>query len=137
MGKVRDLIERAKEVMAQHPKGLALDDQGQFYPDPRPMQPPVGYKRQPNMWDIVREQVKRISEDAGREGFDTIEEANDFYMGDDDEPYSGYEVEEEREVPFAVLRQREKEAAEAEKKAADAAKAPAPQQPPGEPVKTA
>lgn len=137
MGIIKDMINRAKEVMAQHPKGLALDENGQFYPDPRPMQPPVGYKRQPNMWEIVREQVRRVSEDAGREGFDTIEEANDFYMGEDDEPYSGYEVEEEREVPFAVLRQREKDAAEAEKKAPDASKAPLPPQPPGEPGETA
>lgn len=64
-------------------------------PDPTPMAPPIGYKREPSMMERVREmmlkgKIERLREELGAE---TAEEAEDFDIPDEDEfvPSSEYE----------------------------------------------
>lgn len=65
--------------------------------DPVPVAPPIGYKREPSMMEVVKgmvlkEKVRRLQEELGA---DTPEEAEDFDIGedDDDTPSSHYEFE--------------------------------------------
>lgn len=61
-----------------------------------PMAPPVGYKKQPSMVDIIREQVRshHLAVAAEQAGMETFEEADDFDVGDPDDalPLSEYEA---------------------------------------------
>lgn len=70
------------------------DESGSEIPDPNPMQPPVGYNRQPSLAEQIRAMV--VSENLRREaeaaGMETFEEADDFDVGDD--------FEEERHSPY-------------------------------------
>lgn len=63
------------------------------YLDDTPMAPPVGYKRQPSMFDIIREQVHmaKFQADLAAAGYETFEESDDFDIGDDYEPNSRWE----------------------------------------------
>lgn len=111
----KERIAELEAAMAAHPKGRPMVG-NRLMPDPNPVAAAVGYKRQPNMVDIIRQQVEALSRDAAAQGHDSIEEANDFDVGDDVDPSSRFEIEEEQEVPFAVLRERAREAAEADKR---------------------
>lgn len=67
---------------------------GHVVPDPTPMAPPIGYKRQPSMVEIVREMVRseRLAAEVGAAGYETFEEADDFDVGDEpDDLKSGFE----------------------------------------------
>lgn len=71
---------------------LYLDQYGREVPDPTPVAPPIGYKKQPSMVDHVRALVAHgLRERAEQMGFETWEEANDFDVGDDVEPETPYE----------------------------------------------
>lgn len=61
--------------------------------DPTPMQPPLGYKRAPTLAEQIRQQVLAARLDALNEMEETEEEADDFEVGDDFEPYSKHENE--------------------------------------------
>lgn len=78
------------------PEGNALQ------PDPTPMQPPLGYKRQPSMVEHIRNMVRseHLRLAAEQSGAETFEEADDFDIDDDlPEPSSAYEFEENFEPP--------------------------------------
>lgn len=130
---IKELIAKARDVMSSNPKSRAYDSKGQFYPDPTPMQPPVGYKRQPSLALQIREQVRLASLEAARAGYETLEEADDFDTGEDAELRSPYELDLELEVPISVLRAR---AREDEKKRAEVARGEA-DPPPSPPSKEA
>lgn len=106
MKTVRRLAERVRSAMEAHPKGMPLNDKGQLVPDPVPMEPPIGYKSQPSMIDIIRDQVMKVSQDAARQGYESEEQADDFDVGDEPELRSPYELDEESEVPIKVLKAR-------------------------------
>lgn len=127
----KEKIADRELVMSTHPKGYPLDDNGQFYPDPTPIAPPIGYTREPSMWDIIREKRNKEFLALQAAGFETEEEANDFAVGDDYEPESPHELDEVTEVPLSVMRQRAFEA-EIDRREAAAA-APEPQNPPATP----
>lgn len=62
-----------------------LDEHGNARVSSVPQEPPIGYKKQPSMVDIVREAVRnehfqRQMEEAG---FETFDEANDFDVDED------------------------------------------------------
>lgn len=61
-------------------------------PDPVPMAPPVGYRRQPSLLDQVREMVRseQLALEARRAGMETFEESEDFEVEDYD-PRSPWE----------------------------------------------
>lgn len=91
-------------------RGLTEDGSMQI-PDPVPMEPPLGFVKQPSMVDYVRglvrsEQLRLTAQLAGYESF---EEAEDFSVEDELEPGSAYEMEEDFE-PVAVLRDKLKKA---------------------------
>ena len=73
-------------------------------PDPVPMEPPLGYRRQPSLMEQVREMVR--SEQLRREvesaGMETFEESEDFDVEDYD-PRSPWE---ENFDPVEELRER-------------------------------
>lgn len=75
-------------------KGLHPD--GTEDPDPIPMQPPIGFVRQPSMVEHVRAMVRseQLRMAAEAQEADTFEEAEDFYFPDEEEPFSAYEMEE-------------------------------------------
>lgn len=103
-----------------------LDESGREIVSPLPMEPPVGFKRQPTMVDIIREQIRsaRFAEEAAREGMESFEEADDFDIGDDYEPNSPWEN--DFDPPISELTK----AGQAALKAREAAKnAPAPSAP--------
>lgn len=64
------------------------------HPDPTPMAPPIGYKRQPSLFDQVRDMVRnaQLQNDLAAQGVETMEEADDFDVGDDYDPRSPFEV---------------------------------------------
>lgn len=70
-----------------------LDAYGRELPDPTPMAPPVGYKKQPSLKDQIRQMVvgERLKAEAAAAGKETFEEADDFEVGDDYDPRSPYE----------------------------------------------
>jgi hypothetical protein len=97
------------------------DEHGREIMDPTPVAPPVGYKKQPSMVEIVRDMVRseRLKQEAESAGFESFEEADDFDTGEDLDPYSPYEDEFEPEAVRA---------------AHEAAEQPAPNTKPGEAV---
>ena len=92
-----------EKMIADHPKNRAFRGSQQFM-DPTPVAPPVGYEKQPSMIDIIKQQVAQVSLSAQDEGFETIDDANDFEVDDDPFPSSPYEfTEEEFEVPPSIV----------------------------------
>lgn len=86
-------VLEAIETALNTGKGKQLDDRGRELLDPRPVAPPVGYKRQPSMVEHIRnmvrsEMLRSAAENAGMESF---EDADDFVVGDDYDPASPYE----------------------------------------------
>lgn len=62
-----------------------IDDDGNELPDPVPMSPPVGYRREPTLGEMIQQFVRseQLRAQAEAEGFDTFEEADDFDIPDD------------------------------------------------------
>ena len=74
-----------------------LTEEG-LIPDPVPMAPPIGYKKQPSMVEVVRSMVRseRLALEAELAGYETFEESEDFDVDDDDMPRSPHEFEEDQ-----------------------------------------
>jgi len=76
-----------------------LDKRGREIPDPTPMAPPIGYKKQPTIAERIRSMVQSemLQRDLAAAGAETFDEANDF-----DEPGEGptsiYEFDEDAEL---------------------------------------
>lgn len=72
------------------------DPAGREIPDSTPMQPPVGYNRQPSLAEQIRAMVvsEKLRAEAAAAGLESFEEADDFEVGDDFEhlPASAYEA---------------------------------------------
>lgn len=72
------------------------DSLGREIPDPEPMQPPIGYNRQPTLSEQMRAMIvsERLARAAAEAGAETFEEADDFEVGDDweAEKHSPYEA---------------------------------------------
>lgn len=85
--------ELLAKVVSKNPKGKPLTADGQFIPDPTPVAPPIGYQPEQNMFDRMRDLVRReLSAAAADRGHESFEEADDFDVGDDYEPFSEYEL---------------------------------------------
>lgn len=69
------------------------DDQGREIMDPTPMQPPLGYRKTLSLAEQIQQQVRlaklRMLEDEAIA--ETEEEADDFNVGDDFQPFSPHE----------------------------------------------
>jgi len=68
-----------------------LDEHGRELPNPTPMSPPLGYKKQPTIAEQMRQMIKMASYEAAHAGAETEEEANDFEVGEDMDPHTPYE----------------------------------------------
>ncbi|AZL83004.1 hypothetical protein [Apis mellifera associated microvirus 42] len=71
-----------------------LDSKGREKPDPTPIAPPIGYKRQPSLAEQIRNMVRseRLAMEAAAAGYGTFEEEDDFDTGEDLDPRSPYEI---------------------------------------------
>ena len=82
----------AKEKLRLDPKTgefvPVLNEEGQELPDPTPMAPPVGFKREPPLHERIRAMVQHEFLRARAEAdFESPEEADDFVIDDDgDDP---------------------------------------------------
>jgi len=77
----------------ERPTKSALNKKGQEVPDPVPMAPPIGYKKEPSMTERIRAMVRseHVRLAAMKAGAETFEEADDFEIGDDYDPTSPFE----------------------------------------------
>lgn len=94
----RPVVRRPKRLsLTEYVKKMrdkGFNDAGRFIPDSVPVAPPIGYKRQPSMVEIVRDMVRseHLADAARRSGMETFEESEDFDVGDDpDDLRSGFE----------------------------------------------
>lgn len=96
---IKDRLRRrpkslAKEEYVEKMRSRGYNDDGQFIPDGTPMAPPIGYKRQLSMVEVVRNMVRdeRLAAELDAMGVETFEEADDFDVGDEAEDLrSGWE----------------------------------------------
>lgn len=72
---------------------LKYDTEGREVMDPKPIAPPIGYKKAPSISDTIRNMIRseRLKQEAEAQGYETFEEADDFDVGDDYDPKSPYE----------------------------------------------
>lgn len=107
-----------------------LTPDGAERPDPTPIAPPVGYRRQPslieNMRAMIREHAVAMAL-AGQEA-ETFEEADDFDVADDFDPHSPWEN--QFDPPVSQINQEEA----AKNAAAKAAQKPPAAEPPPAPA---
>lgn len=62
-------------------KGLKND--GSIIGDPVPIEPPIGYQKQPSMMELVRDMVRSEKFKEGLGENESFEEADDFDVGDE------------------------------------------------------
>lgn len=87
-------VKMSVEDYLKLPKMAARDAQtGKELPDPVPIAPPIGWYKQPSMFDQVRNMVRseHLRMYAEAQGEETFEEASDFDVEDDIFPASQYE----------------------------------------------
>lgn len=86
-----------------------FDEHGRELPDPVPVAPPVGWYKQPDMFEHMRNMIRsenlRMAAEAA--GLESEEDANDFEVEDEMFPRSHYEDEHDWASPeeIAALRQ--------------------------------
>lgn len=80
-----------------------LDEHGRERPNPTPMAPPVGYKRQPTIAEQMRRAIQQASYEAKMAGAETEQEANDFDVGEDMEPHTPYEHDFEMDPVYEAM----------------------------------
>lgn len=97
-------------------KGRRLTPTGAEIPDPVPIAPPLGYKKQPSIFEHMRQliQNERIRQDLISQGVETFEESDDFDVDDDYDPTSPWEN--EFEPPLQPLLEAAREIQDAPKK---------------------
>lgn len=80
-------------IVKGNPKGRPIDEQGRFYGNPVPLEPPIGYKRQPSLTEQIRDMVRseKLAQETRDAGFETFEEGDDFDVQDDFDPRSPFE----------------------------------------------
>lgn len=95
MAKTKTLIEERPEDKARTPHGSPnITKDGREIPDPTPMAPPVGYKKQPSIFENMRKLIhdERILQQLRDQNQETFEEADDFDVDDEMDPTSPYEA---------------------------------------------
>lgn len=95
MGKEKTLIEERPEerLRERSLQEKYLTKDGREKPDPTPMEPPLGFKKQPSIMDQVAGMIRseRLRREAEALGLESLEESDDFDIGDDFDPRSPYE----------------------------------------------
>lgn len=95
MAKDKQLIEERPEDNHRLKRNLRQTADGREIPNSTPMEPPIGYKKQPSIFDQVRAMVRsdKLKQEAINAGMETFEEADDFDLDEDEDPHSKYENE--------------------------------------------
>lgn len=83
---VKDMLHQRSRQDAK------LDPRGHEKVDNTPIEPPIGFVKQPPLHELIRQMVKseQLRQAALQQGAETFEEADDFEIGDY-EPTSPYE----------------------------------------------
>lgn len=89
MGKTKQLVEERPEDLARQvhqPQRQTRD--GREIPSSVPLEPPLGYKRQPTLAETMRNMIRSeaLERHARSQGQETFEEADDFDIEDEDHP---------------------------------------------------
>lgn len=98
MGKMK-FVEETPAVRPEHlakrvkTNASYLTKDGAERPDPTPMAPPIGYKPSDPLHKRIREMIlsEKLRLEAAAAGMETLDEADDFDVGDDFDPSSPYE----------------------------------------------
>lgn len=95
MAKSKILIEERPEDIQRrthYPENLTKD--GREIPDPTPMQPPLGYIKQPSMMENMRNMIRSetLRKEALASGKESFEDSEDFGEDEDNDPSSPYEA---------------------------------------------
>lgn len=88
-----EFITEDGEILRLNHKGKPLTPAGGEILDPRPLAPPVGYRKQPSMAEQIRDMIRseRLAQEAAAADAESFEDADDFDIGDDYDPSSPYE----------------------------------------------
>lgn len=98
-------------------------DDGMEYPDPTPIEVPLGFRRPPSIHEEIRRFVRQeMSRQAQEQGGESFEEADDFEVDEDPDPLTQYELQ-----PMQVERAIRREAPQEEKAPEKPETAPDPQ----------
>lgn len=116
------LVKRVKQAVKDYfalDKNVRISPDGEVVPrrdgrgrellDPVPVAPPVGWFKQPSMFDQVRDMVRgeHLRIYAESQGAETFDDANDFDVEDDMHPISPYEADFEPLQDLQARRQSE------------------------------
>ena len=87
-------MKKKKSLMVKCKKFLGLNESGDEIIDPKPMALPVNFKKPPTLAEQIRQMVRdeRIQQGINQAGYETMDEADDFDIGDDYDPSSPYEM---------------------------------------------
>jgi len=91
------VIEKLKDTLRRRPERLTREEylakllrsgynaDGSPKLDPVPLAPPIGYKKQPSMVEIIRDMIRsnNLATAAAAAGAETFEESEDFDIPDD------------------------------------------------------
>ncbi|MEM2002687.1 MAG: hypothetical protein QXT77_08595, partial [Candidatus Methanomethylicaceae archaeon] len=87
-GEVLEGVKEGKQIFVRCERtgDLFLTPEGREIVSSVPMAPPVGYKKQPSLVETIRMMVRqeKLAQELASQGFETFEEADDFYIEDDD-----------------------------------------------------
>lgn len=120
-----DIEEAIAATFEQSVQSRYLDADGREIPNPVPMQPPVGYRKQPTIAEQMRAMIRQASLEAAQSGMETEEEANDFDVDDEYDPTSPWEHDFDPDPAMEVMLARQS----AKPKAPSTAKSEAPKEP--------
>lgn len=72
---------------------MKFNERGEELPDPTPVEVPAGFKEPESLQSMIARLVRtHVSAAAERHGFETVDEANDFEVPDEEFPETKYEV---------------------------------------------
>lgn len=77
---------------------MKYNERGEELPDSTPVEVTLNFKRPKSINEMIAEAVRvQFSRVAQSQGFETFDEADDFDVGDEDEPISASEMTEDQE----------------------------------------
>lgn len=72
---------------------MKFNERGEELPDPTPVEVPAGFKAPESIQSMIARLVRtHVSDAAQRQGFESVDEANDFDVDDEEFPETKYEV---------------------------------------------
>lgn len=96
--------------------GKKYNEKGEELMDPTPIAIPAGYRRPPTLQEQMARYMAGANLLAQQQGSESFEEADDFDIGDDYDPYSphelAYDQELGKEMPQEVKRQLDQDRAQ-------------------------